>query len=166
MPTGYTARLMEKGQTFPAFVMTCARAFGACIDMREDDMSTPIPEKFKPSLYHTEALEEAKNKLCQLESMDAAEAFEFGKLRKLEAINSSKEWLAKQQLENERLLDMKFRVETWTAPTSEHEGVKLFMLEQITASLNRTDYAEESIRIDESKSALEVYNEVVESVKS
>ena len=59
MPTGYTAKLMEQGQTFPEFIMSCARAFGALIMMRDDPANAPIPEKFEPSDYHVRALKKA-----------------------------------------------------------------------------------------------------------
>ena len=60
MPTGYTAELMEKGQDFPTFVLCCARAFGACIELR-DDAHGPAPRKIPRSKnsYHTDALKRA-----------------------------------------------------------------------------------------------------------
>jgi hypothetical protein len=36
MPTGYTEKLMEKGQTFQQFALLCARNFGALVMMRDD----------------------------------------------------------------------------------------------------------------------------------
>ena len=68
MPTGYTAELMEKGEPFNRFVMRCARAFGALIDLRDAQMDAPIPEKFEPSDYHVKALAKA---LAELERLDA-----------------------------------------------------------------------------------------------
>ena len=34
MPTGYTYKIGE-GASFKEFVMACARAFGACVEMRD-----------------------------------------------------------------------------------------------------------------------------------
>ena len=62
MPTGYTATLMEKGQTFQEFIMGCARAFGALIEMRDSPNDAPIPDKFEPSDYHAKRLIESREK--------------------------------------------------------------------------------------------------------
>lgn len=52
MPTGYTAGVKDGTVTdFKAFVMQCARAFGALIDMRDDPSDVPIPKSFAPSSY-------------------------------------------------------------------------------------------------------------------
>ena len=44
MPTGYTYDLYDgKDIEFPDFVMKCARAFGALIEIRDDPMDAAIP---------------------------------------------------------------------------------------------------------------------------
>ncbi len=48
MPTGYT-HLIEEGCNLEEFVWACARAFGACVMMRDDSVDKPVPEKFEPS---------------------------------------------------------------------------------------------------------------------
>jgi hypothetical protein len=58
MPTGYTAKLMEEGQSFPEFAMRCARNFGALIMMRDESLDVPIPEQFEPSDYYRKKLSE------------------------------------------------------------------------------------------------------------
>ena len=68
MPTGYTSDI-EKGITFNEFTMQCARAFGACISMRDDPGDKPIPKEFKPSTYHIEGIKKAKEKMVQLKKM-------------------------------------------------------------------------------------------------
>ena len=59
MPTGYTD-LINNGCTFNEFVMGCARAFGATIDMRDEPLGAEIPEKFELSDYHSAKIDEAK----------------------------------------------------------------------------------------------------------
>ena len=78
MPTGYTAKLMEKGKSFDEFVLFCARAFGACIDMRDEDMNAPIPEQFQPSAYYQKSVDENSAELTRLESMTNEERLAFG----------------------------------------------------------------------------------------
>jgi hypothetical protein len=49
MPTGYTDCVRSGEVTeFADFAMKCARAFGACIEMRDEPSGTPIPEAFEP----------------------------------------------------------------------------------------------------------------------
>ena len=50
--------------------MDCARAFGACIMMRDESVDAPIPEEFKPSTYHIEELEKAKSDLKKVSNYD------------------------------------------------------------------------------------------------
>jgi hypothetical protein len=54
MPTGYTAELIEKGMEFNDFVLTCARAFGACIELRDRKLA-PAPRTIPSNgNYHEE----------------------------------------------------------------------------------------------------------------
>ncbi len=78
MPTGYTAILMEKGQTFQEFIMGCARAFGALIEMRDSPNDAPIPDKFEPSDYHAKRIIELREKLAKFKLMTDAEKESFG----------------------------------------------------------------------------------------
>lgn len=134
MPTGYTAALVEKGQTFPEFALTCARALGVLIDMRDEPLSAPIPEKFEPSSYHVDALERSKREVAGLEAMDDEAKVAFGSLAKGEELVRLQKQLEKDRLEEQRLSDMEAEVRAWTPPTSEHNGLKEFMLEQISTS--------------------------------
>ena len=62
MPTGYTAKIAD-GQTFEEFILSCARAFGALVEMRDEPADAPIPEEFKPSAYHTTQIGVARAKM-------------------------------------------------------------------------------------------------------
>lgn len=135
MPTGYTAKLMEEGQTFPEFAMTCARAFGATISMRDDPHDKPIP-KFEPSDYHIKALARAKAEYARLQEMGGSERIAFGEQQRQLEIERCQAILTKDREENERLIAMRLQVEAWTPPTPDHEGMKRFMLQQIDTSMN------------------------------
>ena len=65
MATGYTHSI-KNDITFEQFALLCARAFGACIEMRDDPTDKPIPKKFKVDSYHAKELKEAKTKLKTL----------------------------------------------------------------------------------------------------
>ena len=73
MPTGYTAWI-EEGATFEEFILGCARAFGACISMRDEPLSKQIPEQFKESSYDKEKVQEYIELLKKYESMTIEQA--------------------------------------------------------------------------------------------
>jgi hypothetical protein len=75
MPTGYTSDLYGgKEQDFRSFALSCARAFGALITMRDDPVDTPIPERFEPSTYSDRELSRAQDRLIELSDLTEAEA--------------------------------------------------------------------------------------------
>lgn len=55
------------------------------------------------------------------------------------------------RVENERLEEMASKVRAWVPPTADHEGLKTFMLEQISISMNR-GWAQQYVRDAEDKS--------------
>lgn len=166
MPTGYTAKLMESGQTFPEFVLLCARAFGALITMRDDAMNAPIPEEFKPTDYYENSLRDNRAALKRLENMTNEERIRFGINEKEKAIASARSYLEKVALENSRLLKMAWKVQAWTPPSPDHTGLKSFMLQQIDTSMNHGSYWTESLNKAEAKAPFEFYSEAVESARS
>jgi hypothetical protein len=149
MPSGYTEKLYKgEDQTFEQFVMQCARAFGALIELR-DEPHAEIPEKFEASPYERPRL-------------DAAIALVI-KLRD----RSDDEWAAAQDAEIEehnehvrkaitvagerrvRYEHMLARVHSWRPPTEEHKGLKDFMVKQLEDSIAfdcSTRYLEEQSR--------------------
>jgi len=157
MPTGYTAKLMEEGQTFQEFIMGCARAFGALIEMRDDPADAPIPEKFEPSDYYSKRIVESTEELARLQSMDDAQKEAFGKSARYAAIRSYLMRLRKARNENARLDDMAAQIDEWTPPTQEHQGLKDFMLQQIDVSKNELDYNKTALADAEKKPAMAYY---------
>lgn len=133
MPTGYTAKLMDKGQDFREFVLTCARGMGACIMQRDDPMDEP-PKKQKPSDYHIKALAEAKRLIADIQKMKPAARLAYGEKLKQEAVDSAKKGHAKELAEEARLQEMRKLVSAWTPPTTDHNGLKDFMLDQLRIS--------------------------------
>lgn len=161
--TGYTAKLVESGQSFPEFVITCARAMGACITMRDDDLDTPIPEKFEPSNYHVEALKRAQDELAQLEKMTDDERLELGEKRKVADIASYNKYLDEYRAQNARVREMIAKVSAWTPPTPDHVEFKKFMLEQLNVSIQDEKYYMNSIETAKNTSPMEYYEAQVHS---
>ncbi len=155
MPTGYTAELMEKGETFKAFIMRCARFF--IVTMRDDSMDTPIPKKFEPSDYYAKQIEESKEELIKLQAMNDEEKLIFGKAEKDADIKQKEERLAKEQAENKRLMDMEAQIKAWIPPTLEHKGLRDFMLDQIKISKHDLTYVNKYLMEAKEKSTLAYY---------
>jgi hypothetical protein len=134
MPTGYTAAIKD-GITFQEFALGCARAFGACISMRDDPSDTPIPDKFEPSNYHAEALKVANARLAELEAMSISEANEAALKEYLDGCERNivlRQENAALRIKYQTMLDA---AKKWVPPTIEHQGMKEFMIQQITDSI-------------------------------
>ena len=137
MPTGYTAPIKD-GITFQKFALRCARAFGACVEMRDESSDTPIPEEFKPSDYHLNARRSAEMQLKTLSNMSVAAAE-----KKAEADFQAATQSRNKRIKEDKALLTKYnfmlsQVQKWPPPTPEHVEFKNFMISQI----------EESIRFD------------------
>lgn len=134
MPTGYTADIKD-GITFEQYAMNCARAFGALISMRDESSDNPIPEQFKPSDYHEEALKTAKAELKKLEAMPLSEA-----VRIAVKYNESKENQRLKAIAERRSLKEKYQAMldsavSWQPPTDDHKDLHKFMVDQIEKSI-------------------------------
>jgi hypothetical protein len=162
MPTGYTAKLVDKGQDFREFVLTCARGMGACIMQRDDPMDEP-PKRTEPSDYHTKKITDAEALLARLKSMTTAQQAEHGAQLRTEAIGRYRGYLAENVAQNERLEAMAAQVRAWNPPTDEHNGLKDFMLDQILISKNDTKYSERSLAEAEAKTPEAYFVEAVSS---
>lgn len=135
MPTGYTAAISE-GITFNDFIMRCARGMGALIMMRDEPFDAPIPERFEPSDYHATKQAAAEAAMKRLREMSDEEAGSEARQDFERACAANVEAIEK----NERLRDqyetMLAQVKAWNPPTADHHGLKKFMIEQITGSID------------------------------
>lgn len=135
MPTGYTADI-EKGITFQQFAMGCARAFGACVEMRDDPQAKAIPDEFKPSDYHVRALREANTELENLEKLTIEEVREHALLEYEKEFERITKEIDKDRKLMGQYKAMLKQVKAWQPPTSEHVGLKEFMVSQIEGSID------------------------------
>lgn len=158
MPTAYTQNLMEKGESFRTFALRCARAFGACIEMRDDDIDAPIPEKFTPSEYEQKNLAAAEAKFTALSSIKTLEAQRaYGAKEKRASRGHYLKYLDSELTQNRRLREMRATVATWKAPTVEHEGLQKFMTEQIDLCIHDTGYILDQLRDIRAQKPIEFY---------
>ncbi len=134
MPTGYTAAIAD-GITFQQFALSCARAFGALIMMRDDPSDAPIPESFEPSNHHVEGLAKAKRRLEALYAMTSEERELATRAHIAEQTAYHSAEIAKNEALAAKYRDMLDCVLAWEAPSKDHDGLKRFMVEQITESI-------------------------------
>jgi len=165
MPTGYTAKLMDEGQTFEEFIMQCTRGMGVCVTMRYDSWDTPIPERFEPSDYHPKRLEEARQLHTKLTTMSRPEKIAFGETEKAQEIQYYQNHLREYEEQNVRLEAMRIAVAEWTPPTWEHEGLKEFMLDQLKISYNDPSYIHDSLVKARAKAPMQYWLEALEKAQ-
>ena len=131
MPTGYTAAI-EDGCTFKEYAMGCARAFGACVMMRDESSGKEIPEEFKPSSYHSEELAKAEAEVARLEALTDEAAKDEESQERAEEQTRRDEYRADCRLKDQRYQVIREQVVAWKPPfQGEHDKFKEFMLSQI-----------------------------------
>jgi hypothetical protein len=149
MPTGYTA-MIDGTCTFKKFAMTCARAFGSCITMRDDPFDKEIPEKFEESPYHKDRYKEETTELARLEAMSITDAEIQARQEYEKKVAHNSEHLEKCNTQISYYGQMLKHVYAWNPPTHEHTELKKFMIQQITDSIKYDDmrqYYEENMPV-------------------
>jgi len=136
MATGYTC-FIEDGKitTAKGFLLLCARAFGACIEMRDEPLSEPIPEKFNGDDTYRLWLEDAKTKLSKLKALSQDEVHAANEAEYRKHVDRWKAGLKEREEKRQAYLSVLDGVQKWTPPTQDHEGVKIFALDQINMCL-------------------------------
>lgn len=135
MPTGYTAPVEDgKITDFTEFAMNCARAFGALVELR-DDMAAPIPNTFKAHSYHADALARARAELKELNDTTEPEAETRAEAEYRSGMEAWEQAKQDREVKRHRLQSMLDRVNAWTPPTKDHQGLKTFMAEQLSETI-------------------------------
>lgn len=136
MPTGYTAKVESGEMTeLSDYILTCARAFGALIMMRDDTMDAPIPRKLEPDTrYYDGRIETLTADIAKLSAMSSDEALTESLAANNEARRAHREYEAEDQKCLERHQAMAKKVLKWHPPTRDHIELKTFMLQQLEVS--------------------------------
>lgn len=136
MPTGYTAEI-KNGISFEAFAMNCARAFGACVTLRDEPGGGEnIPDEFAPSDYHANAGQKARDELRALLAMTPAQREHRAAKAYDDAETSRLAMLEERRKTREAYESMLAKVKVWMPPTPEHAGLHEFMRTQIEQSID------------------------------
>jgi len=138
MPTGYTSGVATGEVTdFTEYALECARAFGACIMLRDEPSGIEIPE-FKPSDYNAKALAKAERDLAEFASMDINSRRALYESETEQRIARANEGISEKRKQRERYEAMLEKAKSFRPPTEDHEDYAKFIVSQL----------EESIRFD------------------
>lgn len=134
MPSGYTYDITKNPSlTAREFILRCARAFGACIMQRDDDIGEP-PKRREPDRYHDNELKKAVARLGELLTMSNEQAQSIVDAEYTSELVRYDRDSVKCASDRASYARMRSRIAAWSPPTSEHENLKKFMLEQIDES--------------------------------
>lgn len=120
MPTGYTHSIKD-GITFKDFVMNCSRA---------------MPERFEPTDYHVTQIKDLEAKLMRLRYMNPDECQAEADTKHDKDVQGELDRNREDNVLLGRYNTMLTKVKSWNPPTSEHQGLKDFMIEQLTSSID------------------------------
>jgi len=145
MPSGYTAPVQSGEITeLPDFAMTCARAFGALIEMRDDPVGAKIPAGFPVDPHYYESVRQATENVQKWEAISphTAVTLRAAEIREKQVQDDKR--AKEKSLQRGRYEAMLVKVEAWTPPTTEHQGLKDYMCKQLRDSIewDCTDYLE------------------------
>ena len=136
MPTGYTAKIYDGEKVSSKdFLMTCAREFGACITMRDEPLSKPIPNKFEPSKFYENELKKSQAELEHLKNMTIQDIKNAIDKEYLEQVEKQQEKLSRIRKLKDAYEKVYDEVKMWNPPTTEHESLKEFALKQLADSI-------------------------------
>lgn len=136
---------------FPAFALTCARAFGALLHQTEPTVSD----------YHEKARQAAEAELAWLEGLTDVECETLGRIRREEKIARLEQMSQAAEAENAHLRATLCRVEAWEPPTPEHEGLKAFMREQLESSMNDENWYGDLLELARLKDAASYFQDAI-----
>lgn len=165
---GYVHTMLDKNQTFEEYALSCARAFGALVTMREDPMDAPIPEELKPDPYYLRAEADATRRLKNLLAMSAPDEKEaYGEKRKSEGLRHLIQQKSARDADVDRCRQMLPAVEKWEPPTVDHQGLKRMMLENLHDALKgeNDDYYKSNISKLKGTPALKFYNDALDQAR-
>ena len=135
MPTGYTADVADGNITdFTEYALQCARNFGACIMLRDEPLSSEIPE-FQPSDYNANALAEAEKTLSQFLAMKESQRREVHAAEHAKNIEAAERGIAEKAEQRHRYEAMLAKARAFKSPSPDHDNYAKFLVSQLEESI-------------------------------
>jgi len=156
MPTGYTDILGREDVSFNRFAQRCARAFGACVMLRDEPLTDELPDEMPDSTdYHRKNIHKDEMRMSRLRHATPNQ-LRSQMLRELQSTAKyAGEGRERAMLLQKRYSKMLVQIGAWEAPSDDHKAFKKFMVDQIVQSAEhdcRTEYYDK--RDDEVMAAL------------
>jgi hypothetical protein len=108
--------------------------------MQREQPGDVLPAHRDVSPFYVRHRDEARARVAALEVLGPAEAEQHAEETFSAALRSYEQREREQSAEQGRYEAMLLRVEAWEPPTSEHEGLKRFMAEQLRSSMSFDRY--------------------------
>jgi hypothetical protein len=151
MPTGYTNGIIEgKVTTFKQFALGCTRAY--MVHMRDDSHDTAYYER-TTGTYHTEAIQEARDKIIKLKKTSNKQLIDD---RREEIKNDRLDSMRRiaEKLETKKTLEAFIKeAEEFVPPKGgKHDNIATFMKDQLTKTIEwdcDVTYYEKEIKDEE-----------------
>lgn len=134
MATGYTDPVRH-GQSARDFMISCARAMGVAITMRDEPRSKQIPKEFEPSDWHVKQGIQAQQRLDELKAMSTEQVASQARKAYDDAISRHRQLEKDREQTRKAYESVLAKVQMWTPPTADHEGYKQFMVDQLIDSI-------------------------------
>lgn len=135
MGTGYTAGILNGSiKTFKQFATQCIRAFGGAIHMRDDDWDAPYrPDEVDE--HYVEQVKECEEKIEKLSKLSNDELIEMRKNDLIDDKNRYLKYIKDKEEAKIKLEVFLAEANNYVPPTSEHQGIKDFMIQQLTDTI-------------------------------
>jgi len=146
MPTGYNYKVIEHKQPFSEFLWDCVRGIDVFIHMKEDpsDAKLRFPEpsaggaknNVEARVLRESALLDEERAELDAELAKTPEQVEAEyEAHKTKCLRDYKERIAQAKPIHEHVTRVRSEVADWQPPSPDHEGLKMFMLEQLDIAL-------------------------------
>lgn len=136
MPTGYTCGVQNGEATeLKDYILQCARNFGACIHMRDEDFKNK-PKLREVNDYYLKQLERA-NKELEEYKLKTDEDFYQEMIKTYKRRKEEKEnYLKEKEIHKQRYSEMLEKVKNWKPPTEDHIKLREFAIKQLECSID------------------------------
>jgi len=144
MASAFTGPVQEGVITeFPDFALKCARAIGPFVLMRDDSDTSPEATRraivtgryLEDDSYGAKHLTDIEAELARVRDMYDGAVLAAAQAQHDDAVRLNEESVAERERTRTRYEAMIEKVEAWDPPTSDHAGLKEFMLSQLHESL-------------------------------
>ena len=135
MPTGITAGILDgEITTFEQFVKRSVRAMGVAMHMRDEPSDMEYKERI-PSDYYKEEYEKYCTELEKIKKLTDEELLTEHNTNMTSYIEDYKGYIKEKKVNLIVLKKMLAQIQEWKPPTTEHNGFKDFMIEQINSTI-------------------------------